>query len=124
VTAPSFVGNLTGNATTATTATNSTQLGGVAAASYALLASPALTGVPTAPTAASGTNTTQIATTAFVKSLGYLTGYTESDPQVGANTTNYVSKWDGSSLVTSQLFDNGTNIGIGTASPARKLDIA
>lgn len=32
---------------------------------YAPLASPALTGLPTAPTAASGTNTTQIATTAF-----------------------------------------------------------
>ena len=35
--------------------------------SYAPLASPALTGVPTAPTAAAGTNTTQIATTAFAK---------------------------------------------------------
>ena len=35
---------------------------------YAPLASPALTGTPTAPTATSGTNTTQIATTAFVKS--------------------------------------------------------
>lgn len=33
------------------------------------LASPALTGTPTAPTAAVGTNTTQIATTAFVKSV-------------------------------------------------------
>lgn len=32
------------------------------------LASPALTGTPTAPTAASGTNTTQVATTAFVAS--------------------------------------------------------
>ena len=31
------------------------------------LASPALTGTPTAPTAAAGTNTTQLATTAFVK---------------------------------------------------------
>jgi len=31
------------------------------------LASPALTGTPTAPTASAGTNTTQIATTAFVK---------------------------------------------------------
>ena len=31
------------------------------------LASPALTGTPTAPTASSGTNTTQIATTAFVQ---------------------------------------------------------
>ena len=35
-------------------------------ASKAPLASPALTGTPTAPTAADGTNTTQIATTAFV----------------------------------------------------------
>lgn len=31
------------------------------------LASPALTGMPTAPTAANGTNTTQVATTAFVQ---------------------------------------------------------
>jgi len=34
---------------------------------YAPLASPAFTGTPTAPTATAGTNTTQIATTAFVK---------------------------------------------------------
>lgn len=32
------------------------------------LASPGFTGAPTAPTAAAGTNTTQIATTAFVQS--------------------------------------------------------
>ena len=36
--------------------------------SRAPLASPALTGTPTAPTPANGTNTTQIATTAFVRS--------------------------------------------------------
>lgn len=36
--------------------------------SYAPKASPALTGTPTAPTASSGTNSTQIATTAFVQS--------------------------------------------------------
>jgi hypothetical protein len=40
----------------------------IAAAGYAPLASPAFTGIPTAPTAAGGTNTTQIATTAFVTS--------------------------------------------------------
>ncbi len=34
---------------------------------YAPLLNPALTGIPTAPTAAPGTNTTQIATTAFVQ---------------------------------------------------------
>lgn len=40
---------------------------------YAKLASPALSGTPTAPTAASSTNTTQIATTAFVSTaLGSL----------------------------------------------------
>ena len=35
------------------------------------LASPTFTGTPTAPTAAAATNTTQIATTAFVKAQGY-----------------------------------------------------
>ena len=38
-----------------------------ALADKAPIASPALTGVPTAPTAAAGTNTTQIATTAYVQ---------------------------------------------------------
>ena len=38
-----------------------------AASTYAPLASPALTGVPTAPTAAVATNTTQVATTAYVR---------------------------------------------------------
>jgi hypothetical protein len=37
-----------------------------ASSTYAPLASPALTGIPTAPTATAGTNTTQVATTAFV----------------------------------------------------------
>ena len=34
---------------------------------YATLASPTLTGVPAAPTAAADTNTTQVATTAYVQ---------------------------------------------------------
>ena len=38
-----------------------------AAATYAPLANPALTGVPTAPTAALGTSTSQVASTAFVR---------------------------------------------------------
>ena len=38
-----------------------------ATSTYAPLASPALTGVPTAPTAAANTNTTQVATTAYVQ---------------------------------------------------------
>ncbi len=32
----------------------------------------------------------------------------ESDPQVGSNTTNYIPRWNGSSLVTGAVYDNGT----------------
>ena len=39
----------------------------IASTTYAPIASPTLTGTPAAPTATAGTNTTQIATTAFVK---------------------------------------------------------
>ena len=36
----------------------------------------------------------------------------------GAGTANYLAKWSGTSAITnSQIFDNGTNVGIGTASP-------
>ncbi|MEY4383542.1 MAG: hypothetical protein RI995_1084, partial [Bacteroidota bacterium] len=48
----------------------------------AALASPALTGTPTAPTAASGTNTTQIATTAFVQAA--VTASATSDASTSA----------------------------------------
>jgi hypothetical protein len=42
----------------------------------------------------------------------------------GSGTTNYVSKFTGTStLGNSQFFDNGTNIGIGTITPGQKLDI-
>ena len=49
-------------------ANNSINLGGQASSYYAPISSPTFTGVPLAPTAASATNTTQIATTAFVRS--------------------------------------------------------
>ena len=45
---------------------------------YALLNSPSFTGIPTAPTASVGTNSTQIATTAFVYSM--LTGIDGGNP--------------------------------------------
>jgi hypothetical protein len=42
----------------------------------------------------------------------------------GTGTTNYIAKWSGSSAIgNSQIFDNGTNVGIGTASPSFKLDV-
>jgi hypothetical protein len=52
----------------------------------------------------------------------YLT--TETDPKIGSLTTNYLSKWNGSTLANTQLFDNGTNIGIGTTTPSVKFDVA
>ncbi len=47
----------------------------------------------------------------------------ESDPQVGANTTNYVSKWNGSALVSSRLVDDGTYLGVNLATPAHAVDV-
>jgi hypothetical protein len=51
------------------------------------LASPAFTGTPTAPTASTGTNTTQVATTAFVQQ----TSFNNSLPFQGGNAGKYVT---------------------------------
>jgi len=43
----------------------------------------------------------------------------------GSGTTNYVPKFTAaSSIGNSQIFDNGTSVGIGTASPTVKLDVS
>lgn len=44
-----------------------------------MFSSASLTGIPTAPTASVATNTTQIASTAFVKAQGYLTAITKAN---------------------------------------------
>lgn len=63
---------------------------------YAKLASPGLTGTPTAPTASAGTNTTQIATTAFVTTaISGITGAMVFKGTIGTSGTA------GSSLPTS-----------------------
>ena len=43
----------------------------------------------------------------------------------GSGTTNYISKWtpDGTKLGNSQIFDNGTNVGVGNTSPTVKFDV-
>jgi hypothetical protein len=47
-----------------------------------------------------------------------------TNPVTGTGTTNYLPKFTGSTTIgNSQVFDNGTNVGIGTASPNAKLDI-
>lgn len=43
----------------------------------------------------------------------------------GSGTTNYLSKWtSGTALGNSLVFDNGTNVGIGTATPSGLVTIA
>ena len=64
---------------------------GASISGFALLASPALTGTPTAPTAANGTNTTQVATTAFVADA-VSTATAANTVELGADTTgSYVA---------------------------------
>jgi hypothetical protein len=55
------------------------------------LTSPAFTGVPTAPTATLGTNTTQIATTAFVLANSGLSGMTSGQIPVAASASTVSS---------------------------------
>jgi hypothetical protein len=50
---------------------------------------------------------------------------TLTNPVTGTGTTNYVPKWtSGSAIGNSQIFDNGTNVGVGTATPAALLNVA
>jgi uncharacterized protein (TIGR02145 family) len=54
---------------------------------------------------------------------GYLTS--EADPQVGSNSLNYLSKWNGTALVSSSVFESGAGkVGIGTQSPTEKLEVS
>jgi len=56
------------------------------------------------------------------KTIAGWLGYT---PANASGTTNYVSKFTGSTtLGNSLIFDNGTNVGIGTSSPSEKLHIS
>lgn len=70
------------DASFASTVTNSLAL-------KAPLASPSLTGTPLAPTAAVDTNTTQIATTAFVIGQGYLKSTTASSTYATLNSPTF-----------------------------------
>jgi len=96
-----------------------------------LISSPALSGTPTAPTAAAGTNTTQLATTAFVKTAvdnveTELRGYIDSEIDSVMNTvTDSAKAWivfDGSDLtikaqknITSLTQTGGGRYNIGIA---------
>ena len=68
----------------------------------------------------------------FIKSGGTASQYLMADGSIstlpnfmgGSGTLNYIPKLTGSnSIGNSQIFDNGTNVGIGIASPADKLNV-
>ncbi len=49
---------------------------------------------------------------------------TLTNPVTGTGTTNYLPKFTGASTIgNSQVFDNGTGVGIGINSPSNKLDV-
>ncbi|NTW31370.1 MAG: collagen-like protein [Bacteroidetes bacterium] len=51
------------------------------------------------------------------------TGTSGATGPIGCTNTNYLLKYDGANAACSQIFDNGTNVGIGTTSPVEKLDV-
>ena len=59
-------------------------------------------------------------------STGTGTAWSSSGAAItGTGTTNYVAKFTGTTvLANSSIFDDGTNVGIGTASPTVKLHVA
>jgi hypothetical protein len=107
------------------------------------LASPALTGVPTAPTAAGGTNSTQIATTAFVATavgtlinaapgaldtLAELAAALGEDPDFATTVTNGLA---GKLAIAANLSDladvaaaRGGNLGLGSMATQTASNVA
>ena len=60
----------------------------------------------------------------ILTSSGTTVSWSTADPTSASGTTNYVSKFTGTTtLGNSQIFDNGTNIGIGTTTPDVALDV-
>ena len=47
-----------------------------------------------------------------------------TNPVTGTGTTGYLTRWaTGSTVGNSVIYDNGTNVGIGTTEPTAKLDV-
>ena len=58
------------------------------------------------------------------KDLGWEEVTASSGTVDGTGTTNYVAKWqDSDTIEDSVIYDDGTNVGIGTSSPTTKLDV-
>lgn len=60
----------------------------------------------------------------YTDANGLLTCGTDGSGVTGSGTANYVPKWTAAStLGNSQIFDNGTNVGIAQVSPAQRLHV-
>jgi hypothetical protein len=77
-------------------------------------------------------STASVTATSFIRTGGTSSQYlmadgsvsTLSNPVTGTGTTNYLPKFTGASTIgNSQVFDNGTNVGINTATPATTLEV-
>ena len=118
---PQSTGNLV-NAL-AQDSSNNIGIGGAANASFKLQVTGAtnVTGILTlGSTISNGTYTyTLPAATGTLALTSSLSGFVS-----GSGTTNYLPKFTGASaLGNSLIFDNGTNVGIGTTSPSEKLEV-
>jgi hypothetical protein len=62
----------------------------------------------------------------FTNDSGYLTSTDIIGMVTGSGTSNYHTKWGAiaGTLVDSIIFDNGTNVGIGTITPGAKLELS
>jgi len=60
----------------------------------------------------------------WANDAGYLTSFSENDPKIGANTMNYLSKWNGTQLISSTINEIDNKIGIGAKNPATDLHIS
>lgn len=80
-------------------------------------ASPTFTGVPAAPTAAAGTNTTQLATTAFVAALGALKANLASPALTGTPTAPTASTVTSNTQIATTAYVKGQGYAT-LASPA------
>jgi hypothetical protein len=102
---------------------SATQVSGISGV-YAPLSSPALTGTPTAPTATLGTNTTQIATTAFVLAnagggASDLNGLSDVQITTGDLVAGQTLRYNGSVFLNTKLASSDLN---DTTSIVYKLD--
>jgi hypothetical protein len=67
--------------------------------------------------------TTGGTTAQFVDGTGALQNKSIFQNAITGLTTNYLPKWNGSGFGDSQVFDNGTNVGVGSSNPLNKLTV-